>query len=132
MRVDFQNTQGLVIGGSADESQILGLSLVDAAVAGVTIAASDTILTGNYIGVREDGRTVEANRGDGILLTAGADGNIIGNLSPWNFVLANVISGNRGNGITIAGGSATPSRPTTSAPTTPELAHWATAATESS
>lgn len=104
VRVDFQNTQGLVIGGSADESQILGLSLVDAAVAGVTIAASDTILTGNYIGVREDGRTVEANRGDGILLTAGADGNIIGNLSPWNFVLANVISGNRGNGITIAGG----------------------------
>lgn len=105
VRVDFQNTQGLVLGGTADDSQILGLSLVDAAVAGVTIAASDTTLTGNYIGVREDGRTVEANRGDGVLLTTGADGNVIGNLSPWNFVLANVISGNQGNGITIAGGT---------------------------
>jgi hypothetical protein len=106
VRIDFQNTEGLTLAATANDSEILGLSLVDASGAGLTIAASDTIIDGNYIGIREDGRTPEGNRGGGVLITNGADGNIIGNLSPWNFVLANVISGNRGNGVTIAGGEA--------------------------
>ncbi len=105
VRIDFQNTTGLRLATGADGSQILGLSLVDASGAGVTIAASGTVLSGNYIGVRENGRTVEANRGDGILIQAGAEANFIGVGSTDTFALANVISGNRGNGITIDGGS---------------------------
>lgn len=106
VRIDFENTAGLTLAASASDSQILGLSLVDASGAGVTIAASDTIVNGNYIGLWGDGSTVEANHGDGILVVAGADGNIIGTGSLSTFVLANVISGNRGNGVTIAGGTA--------------------------
>jgi hypothetical protein len=108
VRLDFENTDGLMLAVGADGSQILGLSLVDAAGAGVTIAASDTILAGNYIGLWGNGTTVEANRGDGVLVLAGATANFIGingteSEPPESFALSNVISGNRGNGITIEG-----------------------------
>jgi len=109
VRIDFQNSDGLTLGAAADGSQILGLSLVDAAGAGVTIAASDTTLAGNYIGLWGNGTTVEANRGDGVLVLAGATGNYVGvnpdsgGNPPASFVLSNVISGNRGNGVTIEG-----------------------------
>ncbi|MFM9033028.1 MAG: right-handed parallel beta-helix repeat-containing protein [Mycobacterium sp.] len=102
VRIDFQNTDGLRLAAGASNSEILSLSLVDAAGAGVTIAASDTTLTGNYVGVWGDGRTVEGNRGDGILLAPGATGNKIGTGEDGPFVLSNVISGNYGNGITIS------------------------------
>ena len=103
VRIDFENTDGLMLAAGADGSQIIGLSLVDAAGAGVTIAASDTTLTGNYIGLWGNGTTVEANRGAGVLVMAGASRNTIGIGSTESFTLSNVISGNRGNGITIEG-----------------------------
>lgn len=103
VQIDFQNTDGLMLAVGAGGSQIVGLSLVDAAGAGVTIAASGTTLAGNYIGLWGNGTTVEANRGDGVRVLAGASGNFIGVGSSESFVLSNVISGNRGNGITIEG-----------------------------
>ena len=45
------------------------------------------------------------SRGGGVLIQAGADGNRIGVGGVDVFRLSNVISGNRGNGITISGGS---------------------------
>jgi len=105
VRVDYHNTTGLTLAAGANESAISALSLVDAAGAGITIAASNTTLTGNYIGLWGNGRTVEANRGDGVLIEAGADGNHIGVGGVDTFRLSNVISGNRGNGITISGGN---------------------------
>lgn len=105
VRVDFQNTDGLKLVAGASDSQILSLSLVDAAGAGVTIDTSDTVLSGNYIGIWGDGRRVEANRGDGVLVTSNAANNLIGVGADYVFALSNVISGNRGNGITISGGS---------------------------
>jgi len=107
VRVDFENTDGLSLAAGSDGSIIFDLSLVDAAGAGVTIAASDTVLAGNYIGLWGNGTTVEANRGDGVLVLAGAKGNFIGIGSTEIFTLSNVISGNRGNGITIEGGGNT-------------------------
>jgi len=103
VRVDFENTNGLTLAQGASGSQVMSLSFVDAASAGVTIAASNTIFTGDYIGVWEDGYTSEGNRGSGILIQAGASGNQIGLGSTTSFVLSNVISGNRGDGITITG-----------------------------
>lgn len=103
VRVDFQNTDGLTLATGASGSQIIGLSLVDSAGAGVTIAASGTTLTGNYIGLWGNGTTVEANRGDGVLVLAGASDNAIGTGQTQSFALSNVISGNRGNGITLKG-----------------------------
>lgn len=105
IRVDFQNTAGLNLAAGANGSQILGLSLVDASGAGVTIAASGTVLSGDFIGVREDGTTAEANRGGGVLIQSGAAANFIGVGSTGKFTLTNLISGNRGNGITIDGGN---------------------------
>lgn len=103
VQIDFGNTEGLMLAAGADGSYISGLSLVDAAGAGVTVAASNTTLAGNYIGLWGNGTTVEANRGDGVLVLAGANNNVIGSGSTESFALSNVISGNRGNGITIQG-----------------------------
>lgn len=105
VRVDYQKTAGLTLAAGSDGSVISGLSLVDATGAGVTIAASDTTLTGNYIGIWGNGRTVEGNRGEGVLIQSGAAGNRIGIGGVAVFTLSNVISGNRGNGITISGGN---------------------------
>ena len=107
VRVDFQNTAGLVLAPGSDGSQVRGLSLVDAAGAGVTIASSNTTLAGSFVGLWGNGVTVEPNRGDGVLVKAGADGSRIGVASAASFELSNVISGNLGNGITIAGGDGT-------------------------
>lgn len=104
VRIDYQKTAGLTLAAGADGSVISALSLVDAAGPGVTIAASNTTLTGNYIGLWGNGRRVEGNRGEGVLIQAGADGNRIGVGGVDLFRLSNVISGNRGNGITISGG----------------------------
>ncbi|MGI9178251.1 MAG: right-handed parallel beta-helix repeat-containing protein [Pirellulales bacterium] len=107
IRVDFQNTPGLMLASDAEFSRIESLSLVDAAGAGVTIAASNTVLAGNRIGLWGNGVTLEPNRGDGVLVQAGAEGNTIGIGAVNSFQLSNVISGNLGNGITISGGEGT-------------------------
>jgi len=104
VRIDYQNTAGLTLAAGAAGTHLLSLSLVDAAGAGVTIAASNTTLAGNRIGLWGNGLTLEPNRGDGVLVQAGADGNTIGIGSVKSFQLSNVISGNLGNGITITGG----------------------------
>jgi hypothetical protein len=103
VRVDFQNTAGLVIAVGVDAAQIRSLSLVDAAGPGVTVAGSDTSLTGNCIGVWGNGLTIEPNRGAGILVRATARGTQIGSNDADSFVLSNLISGNLGDGIAIDG-----------------------------
>jgi hypothetical protein len=104
VRIDYQNTAGLTLASGAAGSGILALSLVDAAGAGVTIAASGTTLAGNFIGLWGNGITLEPNRGDGVSIQPGADDTTVGIGSTTSFRLSNVISGNLGNGITIAGG----------------------------
>jgi hypothetical protein len=104
VRIDYQNTAGLTLASGAAGSRLLALSLVDAAGAGVTVAASNTTLAGNFIGLWGNGVTLEPNRGDGVAVQTGANGNTIGVASAKSFQLSNVISGNLGNGITIAGG----------------------------
>jgi len=104
VRIDFQNTPGLTLAAGSAFSKVRSLSLVDASDAGITIADDFTQITGNRIGVWGNGVTVEPNRGAGVLVQAGADGNAIGIGAVNSFELSNVISGNLGNGVTITGG----------------------------
>jgi len=100
--LDFQNNAGLVVSAGADGSVIQSLSLVDSSGAGVSLAASGVTVAGNYIGLQADGVTTESNRGDGVAILAGSHDNMIGNGdSTSSFQLSNVISGNRGNGVSI-------------------------------
>ncbi|MFM7107246.1 MAG: beta strand repeat-containing protein [Planctomycetaceae bacterium] len=103
VRIDFQNTAGLVVDVGADFTRIASLSLVDAAGPGVTVAGSNVEIWGNFIGVWGNGVTLEPNRGDGVLVQASASGTDIGIDSGERFQLSNLISGNLGNGITIDG-----------------------------
>ncbi|MFM7207400.1 MAG: right-handed parallel beta-helix repeat-containing protein [Planctomycetaceae bacterium] len=105
VRVDFQNTPGLTLASAAAFSRVTSLSLVDAAGAGVTVAADSTEFFGNRIGVWGDGVTVEPNRGDGISIQSGARFTQVGGNAAATFQVSNVISGNLGNGVTIVGGA---------------------------
>jgi len=112
--LDFQNNAGLIISAGADGSMIQSLSLVDSSGAGISLAASGVTVAGNYIGLRADGVTNESNRGDGVAILPGSHDNVIGNDNPamikTGFQLSNVISGNRGNGVSITGAGATSNR----------------------
>lgn len=77
--VDFNRTSGLRFARGADGSFLGSLSLVGAGNSGVTIAASNVTLQGNYIGVLADGSTVLGNRGDGVRINASSHGDLIGN-----------------------------------------------------
>lgn len=103
VRIDFENTTGLVVSASADFTRIEGLSLVDAAGPGVTIGASNSRLVNNFIGVWGNGLTVEPNRGAGVLVQSTARFTDIGSDDGQSFTLSNLISGNLGDGITIDG-----------------------------
>ncbi|MBU6221708.1 MAG: right-handed parallel beta-helix repeat-containing protein [Planctomycetes bacterium] len=109
--LDFQNNAGLVVSAGANRSVIQSLSLVDSSGAGLSLAASEVTVAGSYIGLRADGITIESNRGDGVAIVAGAHDNVIGNGDGTSsFQLSNVISGNRGNGVSIAGAGAVNNR----------------------
>lgn len=103
VRVDFQNTRGLTLAAGSLGTHVSGLSLVDAAGAGVTVGDSFTEFTGTCVGVWGDGVTVEPNRGDGIVIQDGVVSTQIGSSVGNSFIVSNVISGNLGNGITIVG-----------------------------
>ncbi|MFM9024966.1 MAG: hypothetical protein ACKON7_06465 [Planctomycetaceae bacterium] len=103
VRIDFQNTAGLIVAAGADFARIEGLSLVDAAGPGVTVAGSNARLSNNFIGVWGNGLTVEPNRGAGVLVQSSAVATVIGFDSAERFELSNLISGNLGDGVTIDG-----------------------------
>lgn len=103
VRVDFQNTSGLTLAAGSLGTRVTGLSLVDAAGAGVTVGDSFTEFFGTFVGVWGDGVTVEPNRGDGIVIQDGVVSTRIGANPGNSYVVSNVIAGNLGNGITIQG-----------------------------
>ncbi|MFM8890193.1 MAG: hypothetical protein ACKOTB_00990, partial [Planctomycetia bacterium] len=76
--VNFAGRPGLRFAAGSDGSRLDSLALVRASGAGVTLAASDITVTGNYVGVLADGRTRAANGGDGIRIADGASGSRIG------------------------------------------------------
>jgi parallel beta-helix repeat protein len=103
--LDFNRHPGLIFGVGSGGSQLLGVAVDDASGNGVTLDARSITLNDNYIGLNLTG-TAAGNGGNGVLVWAESTGNFIGlNRSHAPGVVANVISGNRENGIELAGSS---------------------------
>ena len=67
---------------------------------GLTAAAADNLVEGNYIGSNAAGKAQLANVGDGVVIEGGATGNTIGGTVAGT---GNVISGNTGVGVLLVG-----------------------------
>ena len=103
--LDFNGHPGLIFGVGSDGSQLLGVAVDDASGNGVTLDADSITLNDNYIGLNLTG-TAAGNGGNGVLVWGESDGDRIGqNDSDAPGVVANVISGNRLNGIELDGSS---------------------------
>lgn len=104
--LDFNGNQGLVFAAGSSGSQLLGVAVDDASGNGVTLDAGSLTLNDNYIGLNLAGAAA-GNGADGVYISAASAGNLIGlNTAHASGVVANVISGNRGSGIELAGSSA--------------------------
>jgi parallel beta-helix repeat protein len=103
--LDFAGHQGLIFGEGSDGSQLLGVAVDGASGNGVTLDDNSITLNDNYIGLNLAGAAA-GNGGSGVFVWSESDGNFIGlNGSGAPGVVANVISGNRGNGIVLADSS---------------------------
>ena len=107
---DFAGTPVIVLDGNggagnglrlaANGSTVRGLAIVDFGQAGVLVSGTGNTIEGNYIGIAADGVTAAGNQTYGVRVNAG--GNVIGGTTAAQ---RNVISGNRIDGLYIAGGS---------------------------
>jgi hypothetical protein len=117
---DATGTAGV---GNAVDGVSISQGASDNAVGGVVAAARNLIsgngldgvgifdsgtstnaVAGNYIGTDVTGARALGNSGDGVFLGATASGNVIGGAAPG---VANVISGNRHDGVVIRGAGTT-------------------------
>jgi hypothetical protein len=103
--LDFNRHPGLIFGVGSGGSQLLGVAVDDASGNGVILDADSITLNDNYIGLNLAGAAA-GNGGNGVFAWAESNGNFIGlNDSLASGVVANVISGNRLNGIELGGSS---------------------------
>lgn len=103
VELNCNSNGGLVFAAGSAGSQLLGMAVVNAAGNGVTLDAGSITLNNNYIGLNLSG-VAFGNGGDGIFVSATSANNQIGlNPSGASGVVANVISGNGGNGISFHG-----------------------------
>jgi parallel beta-helix repeat protein len=103
--LDFNRHPGLIFGVGSRGSQLLGVAVDRASGNGVTLDDNSITLNDDYIGLNLAGAAA-GNGGNGVLVWGESDGNFIGrNDSDAPGVVANVISGNRLNGIELDGSS---------------------------
>ena len=103
--LDFNRHPGLIFGVGSAGSQLLGVAVDDASGNGVTLDDNSITLNDDYIGLDLTGAKA-GNGGNGVLVWGESDGDFIGlNDSDAPGVVANVISGNRLNGIELDGSS---------------------------
>lgn len=103
--LDFNGHPGLLFAAGSAGSQLLGVAVEHASGNGVTLDASSITLNDNYIGLNLAGAAA-GNGGNGVYVSAASVRNLIGlNGSHASGVVANVISGNQGSGIVLAGSS---------------------------
>ena len=96
---------GLRFSAGSAGSELLGLAVDNADGNGVTLDAGRITLNRDYIGLNLLGR-VAGNRGDGVYASPSSSGNLIGvNRTAATGYVANVISGNRRDGIELYGSS---------------------------
>jgi parallel beta-helix repeat protein len=103
--LNFHGTPGLLFAAGSGGSQLLGVAVDNARANGVTLNAGSITLNDDYIGLNLAGAKA-GNGGNGLYVSAASSGNLVGlNGSSAPGVVANVISGNRGSGIVLAGSS---------------------------
>ena len=103
VEINFSGRSGLLFAAGSGRSRLFGLAVDNAIGNGVTLGASAITLNDNYIGLNLAGFAF-GNRGSGIYISPDSARNRIGlNSSGASGVVANVISGNDGSGITLAG-----------------------------
>ncbi len=103
--LDFNGHPGLIFGVGSDGSKLLGVAVDHASGNGVTLDDNSITLNDDYIGLNLAGAKA-GNGGNGVLVWSESNGDFIGrNDSDAPGVVANVISGNRLNGIDLAGSS---------------------------
>jgi trimeric autotransporter adhesin len=101
VEVDCHGNAGLMFAPGSRKSRLLALAIDDASGAGVTLNAGSITLNLNYLGLSLAG-SAQGNHGDGLLVTSSR--NRIGlNTSGNSGVVANVISGNGGDGVELSG-----------------------------
>ncbi len=102
IEVNFNNHTGLKFGPGSSGSEVQSLALFNASGSGLTLSGvANMTIVGNDIGLRADGTTAAANRGNGLELD-NSSSNTIGGSSA---VDRNVISANTKNGILLNGSS---------------------------
>ena len=103
--IDFGGHQGLTFASAARGGKLLGVAIENAGGNGVTVDARSVTLNADYIGLGLTGAKA-GNHGNGIVVSAWSSGDRIGlNPSGTPGVVGNVISGNWGSGIVLAGSS---------------------------
>jgi Calx-beta domain len=100
--LSFTECSNNLVGGTTPEARnvISGGNSVGRYIGGSTLqggAATNNLVQGNYIGTNADGTAAVGNIGSGIYLLEAA-GNVIGGTTPG---ARNLVSGNKGGGITI-------------------------------
>jgi hypothetical protein len=101
--IDCNGYPGVVFGAGSGGSQLLGVAVDHASGDGVTLDAGRVTLDDDYIGLNLAGAAA-GNGGNGVYVSPASVDNFIGvNGSGASGVVANVISGNRGNGIDLVG-----------------------------
>jgi hypothetical protein len=101
VEIDANGHAGVVFGPGSAGSQLLGMAVDNADSHGVTLNASSITLNADYIGVNLTG-VAFGNRGDGVYISSTSSNNLIGsNPTAASGLVANVISGNTGNGLSM-------------------------------
>lgn len=105
VEIDSNRRSGLRFEAGSASSQLLGIAIDNARGSGVTLDAPSITLDDDYIGLDLTGLAF-GNHGDGVYVSAASSRNKIGlNTSGDSGAVANVISGNDGSGLVLAGSS---------------------------
>ncbi len=99
----IENASGNTIGGSSAGARNVVSGNTGPGIILQYTPCSDNTIQGNYIGVNTTGSSPLPNTGDGIVLSSGTSGTLIGGLGAGT---RNVISGNTGRGIFVNGSNA--------------------------
>ena len=105
VEIDANGYGGLVFAAGSQGSRLIAVAVDNARGNGVTLDAGSITLNRNYVGLNPAG-TASGNGGDGVYVSAQSPNNRIGvNPSGASGFVANVISANKGNGVSLHGSS---------------------------
>lgn len=103
--IDANANGGLVFAKGSKGSSLIAVAIGNAKGNGITLKDADITLNLDYVGLSLAGAPLP-NGGDGIYVTAQSSSDSIGsNAAQVSGVVSNVISANRGNGISLHGSS---------------------------